>query len=220
MTRAAATGRPNFPLSSEESAAASTLYVKNYSGFLDFIHFAETEVHRNPLTTDMSVLAKYANQYPKNVLILPSTLDSNLSFTEVTPQKEYSRFHSNLYLFDGIFDANTWGQYLSGQDERNFYGIRKIYHTILDHAVEPQKFEFFYDRNLYVSIDDRSVPLYSLHIHSKNKRFFKEQSTESAVQSAVIKSSSGPKYKINLIHFILLLPNTLNKVLRRVYSRL
>jgi hypothetical protein len=208
-----------FPLSNAESAAASTLYVKNYSGFAEFLDFAEIEVHKNPLTTDMSVLAKYANHFPERVLILPSTLDSNLSFTEITPQKEYSRFHSNINLFEGIFDANTWGQFLTGQDERNFYGIRKLYHTILDHAVEPQKFEFFFDKNLCVSIDSRQACLYSLHIHSKNKRFFKKETTEAAVQSAVNKSSGGPKYKFNLFCFILLLPNTLNKLSRRVYSR-
>jgi hypothetical protein len=208
-----------FPLSATESAAASTLFVKNYLGFLEFLNFAELEVYKNPTATDMSVLASFANCYPEKVLILPTALDTELSFTHGTPAIDHYRFHSNLDLFEGIFDANTWGQFLTGQDERNFYGIRKVYHTILNHAVEPKKFRFSYDGKLHVSLDNRKSSLYSLHIHSKDKRFFGEKSTEAAVQSAVTHSDRGPTYKINLRCFIIQLPNTLKKISTKIFSR-
>lgn len=206
-----------FPLSTTENAAASTLYVKNYLGFLEFLNFAETEVLKNPITTDMSVLAKYAKEYPKKVMILPTTVDNEISFTRATLTEDYFKFHSNLDFFGGIFDANTWGQFLTGQDERNFYGIRKIYHTISDHAVEPKKFEFSYDKNLCVSIHNQKVSLFSLHIHSKNIQFFRKKSTESAVRSAVFNSHLGPTYEINPVSFVTLLPNTLKKKFRRFF---
>jgi len=207
-----------FPLSTTENAAASTLYVKNYLGFLEFLNFAETEVLKNPITTDMSVLAKYAKEYPEEVFILPTTVNSEISFTQITSTEDYFKFHSNLDFFEGIFDANTWGQFLTGQDERNFYGIRKIYHTIPDHAIDPKKFEFSYDKNLCVSIDNQKVSLYSLHIHSKNKQFFRKRSTKSAVQLAVFNSRRGPTYKIKLVSFLTLLPNSLKKTLKKFFQ--
>ena len=68
----------------------------------------------------MSVLAKYAKEYPKKVMILPTTVDNEISFTRATLTEDYFKFNSNLDFFGGIFDANTWGQFLTGQDERNF----------------------------------------------------------------------------------------------------
>jgi hypothetical protein len=195
-----------YPLSTTRNAAASTLYVENYAGFSEFMSFAESRVSTNPNATDMTVLADYADEHPERVFILPSTIDNQRSFTKVTSLDDRKKFFENANFFSGIFDANTWGQFLTGQDERNNRGIRRIYHHMPHHAIDPQNFDFFFDENINVSIDNQQVSLFSLHIHSKDKRFFRFKSAQINVKLAIEGAKYGPacKFRVStaIVHFL------------------
>lgn len=205
-----------YPLSTTRDAAASTLYVKNYESYLRFMAFAESRVNDDPTTTDMSVLAQYAEQQPSNVLILPSSLQSSSSFTDATPARDYDKFSREIDLFDGIFDANTWGQFLTGQDPKNAHGLSKIYHHMPHHAIEPRKYEFSYKENLSVTLDNQKTNLHSLHIHSKNSKFFRIESSHKAVQKAVTNSRFGPTHQFYVWYAVRFFPNLVKKKLRKL----
>lgn len=207
-----------YPLSTTRDAAASTLYVKNHESYLRFMNFAELRVVDDPTSTDMSVLAQYAAERSSEVLVLPSALPSSLSFTDATPSKDFVKFSQGIDFFDGIFDANTWGQFLTGQDPKNAHGISKVYHHMPHHAVEPRNYEVSFEKNLFVTIENQKRSLHSLHIHSKNAKYFRLESSQKSVQKAITDSRFGPTRQIYVWYAVRFFPNLVKKKLRKGFK--
>jgi hypothetical protein len=204
-----------FPLSTIENAAASTLFIKNFESIKNLVDFAELTAKSEPFSTDMSILALYASKFPERVMLLPTAPNNRNSFTKSTNQNSFSKFTSNSDYFKGIFDANTWGQFLTGEDERNFYGIRRIYHHIPHHAIEPRKFAIEFNPSVQVKIENLTIDLFSLHIHSKEKALFDGRRSQKHLRRLISKSESGTVHQIKLLVLIKLLPNTLKKLFLR-----
>jgi len=204
-----------YPLSTLESGAASTVFIKNFESIKNLVDFAETTAKSMPFSTDMTILAKYASDFPERVLLLPTAPKNQNSFTDITDLNSYPKFTSNSDYFKGIFDANTWGQYLTGEDERNFYGIRRLYNHIPSHAIEPRKFRIEFKSNLQVIIENFKVDLFSLHIHSKEKKLFNRRESHKYLRHLISKAENGPVNQIKVYTLISLLPNTLKKLILR-----
>jgi len=101
--------------------------------------------------------------------------------------KEYANFRANeKYILDicsnsnkivpGIFDAAGLGMWICGIDPRNKFGVTKIHsRDFIDSgivALDPGKmrFELSDQGNLFVKSGQNLIPIYNLHIHSKDKR--------------------------------------------------
>ena len=93
-------------------------------------------------------------------------------------------FTKNYEKFQGIFDAAAIGQYLGGVDPRNKRGDTRgfVNETC---KVDYSKYKFIWKRNenaLYVphiEIDNKFVPVFNLHIHSKRlENFMADQPKE------------------------------------------
>lgn len=170
-----------YPAINESHGVASVFYVRDSNSLKLFLDFCTERAKDSPTATDMTMLADYA-KFSKDVQILPSLLPCSENTTDVNSLHHRS-FHKTSNIFGGIFDGATIGQYLFGLDPRNNLGIRTVFSEISGHFLRPKSLTFnlsFDSGSWKLNLSDslgHSLPIYCLHIHSKDKRaFFKESS--------------------------------------------
>ena len=106
--------------------------------------------------------------------------DSCITLPIIKYNKNYDKidiYNENYEKFKGIFDGAAIGQYLGGVDTRNIVGDTTgfINETCV---VKYNHYQFTWIKNEdgytfpYIIIDDESIPIYNLHIHSKNLKQF------------------------------------------------
>lgn len=86
---------------------------------------------------------------------------------------------SNQFGFDGIFDGACIGVWLTGQDPRNHFGSTIIHDINLVErdrtVINPSRFRYRVTPKGNVLVrgeSGREVPIFNLHIHSKNEKLF------------------------------------------------
>jgi len=153
--------------------------------------------------TDMSVLSRMSHIHSDKFEIL-SSLEKPRSLL-VNPMSsenfdEFENMSKNFSIFNGIFDAAAFGMWLTGQDPKNTYGNTKvmsmsnIYNG--DSAIDPSKAAYkMRSSNLFLNFEDSQIPIWNLHIHSKNLKLF-DSNWEKELKQFVHKSNVGKSYKI------------------------
>ena len=95
--------------------------------------------------------------------------------------KALSLENSEKDVFDGIFDPQALGMWLAGIDPRNNYGVTRIHsEEIFENGisiVNPTEERFSIDKNgnIYFEISKEKLPIFNLHVHSKNRKLFSKQ---------------------------------------------
>jgi hypothetical protein len=120
----------------------------------------------------------------------------------------------NLNFFGGLCDANTWGQYLTGEDERNSRGLRRLFHFQSHHAINTKAFLFYFDTSLRVKLGNDFFNLFALHIHSKDENLFKTSRSDSILKRNVLLSEFGPRNKLVLNSLLKVIFNKLIKLIK------
>lgn len=145
-----------FPKVSNTSAAASVLYVNNPKTLSVMNAFFKVSLLDNPNWTDMKLLSEFTQTY--NHLYFPL-------FSGIDPMKSNSQ---------KIYDAATFGIYLTGGDPRNSGGWVESYRNVDDHDTKPNEFEFYITpENIVIAkIENHEFEIQNLHIHSKNVKYF------------------------------------------------
>ena len=162
-----------FPLVNDEFAIPSIVYFREYESILNLIQFMRGQLQSGENVTDMSILREYSKSYSNRVEILPTNFPDKYGYQKWVTRSLIKELSQNIESYNGLFDAATWGQYLGGEDPRNTLGIRRVFHVLRHHAVNPQRFKWSYDgKYLYVAINNNKLPLFCLHIHSKDSKFF------------------------------------------------
>ena len=143
---------------------------KFYSNFLD-------QFQKFP-GSDMQVLWALRESFPETYFTFPilkneiaNTLNSKIYDVSL---EQIENLDSD---FSGIFDAFGIGVWLFGFDPRNRYGFTKV-HTreVVDSGdiyIDASKLNFVFNKQgeLYAkTCEDELIPIYNLHIHSKNSR--------------------------------------------------
>lgn len=181
-----------FPIVNLNYAAASTLYISNFAAASALCEFSRLETYANPKITDMDILGSNLLSERVPVTYLPTAFGGENHFQDWVSPIGRATLSKGLEIFHGIFDAMTWGQYLTGEDPRNNYGKKRIYGIQTHHsvAVDSYRLEFF-DGEIIVSCECGSFPLYSLHIHSKDLELFKEVEKQELLKRRVNQSRNG-----------------------------
>jgi len=140
---------------------ASLFYVSSRDLLHEFLDFCASQVVENPQSTDMTILFNFASKYRNKVSFLPTLTEGDISeFIEDSG-------------FTGVFDAISVGQYLFGIDPRNSRGRRIVFKEDKSHFVKPSKYRFEWRGSSLMGIRENLITeIYSLHIHSKDKRVF------------------------------------------------
>ncbi len=163
-----------FPITQKSTGLASVLFIRDRSSALFLSNYFDTEFRRGKFVIDYEILGKLQKEHPDKVYVLPSALPGDQNFNSSADPSVRRLITSNNSAFDGIFDGSTWGQYLVGEDPRNFFGIRRVFHFQPHHAVNPVSVKFQTIPNLGVlgELNFEKKFIYNLHIHSKDKRIF------------------------------------------------
>lgn len=143
--------------SDRERDVASLVFIPNQQESLFLKRELLSELSMGKFTSDMKTLHKIRRDYPDRVHIFPSI------FSEARES-------------GGIYDPAAYGMWLTGIDPRNNFGLTKYFDTKTIEAanfyVKPQEFHYLLeDGNLFAENDlEERLPIYCLHIHSKNER--------------------------------------------------
>lgn len=213
----------SFPIVSSSLAIASILYIKDSFSAKYLAELTMKSARENRNTTDMHVLRDLSLNPDVNFLLLPSALSDSYS-----PSKVSGNFimmnEIGLRHFNGVFDGFDYGRYLFGVDPRNARGISKVRQTddsvYLDVSksliVTDDKRDFPYILDLE---SNRKLPIFCLHIHSKNSKYFTIRSSEKAIKMAVKDSSKEPSIKVYPLIIIKMVIASLKRKLNRILHK-
>lgn len=139
---------------SEDHDSAAIMLLPN----LETSHWLENKIttvlQNNNFLTDMKILSSIRENNLEQVFQLPSL--ENSSDSDV-----------------GLFDPGAIGMWLTGEEPRNNFGITKRYNNRFDLEIFgnlKQPLKMIGDNLEIAGINCK--PIYNLHIHSKNNRFF------------------------------------------------
>jgi hypothetical protein len=163
-----------YPLTNADQGVASTVFIRNLSGAKLLKEFSEKCMAEDNQTTDVSVLGRLYLEHPSEVLILPTAPSPGFSFHDHVSPQTRADMSEQFSHFGGVFDASTWGQFITGEDPRNSIGKKYLYHHQLHHAICPIDLTFSFNnyRNLTAIDSFWHFEIFSLHIHSKATKVF------------------------------------------------
>lgn len=127
----------------------------------------------DPMMTDMSALRKLSLKAPEMVSYFksnPHHLDggAEASFAQIT-----GGTIQEAQLEVGIFDGASIGMWLTGEDPNNHRGMLHRLKHLADGPIDLRETKFvMIERNLYLKDRSYLIPIYNLHIHSKNRFLF------------------------------------------------
>jgi hypothetical protein len=164
---------------------AAIFYVPNPSSAKLFDDKFMEILVENPNLTDMTGLSKIGHACPDIVEYLPSAeSDESDLFNDRNVSKiDRELMSRNFDYFGGIFDAAPIGMWTLGQDPRNHRGMLKRNVSLPESFINPGEvdYEVTLDSRLIArrkSNNTQEIRLFSLHVHSKNERFFRLNSVE------------------------------------------
>jgi hypothetical protein len=157
---------------------------------------------------DMRLLSMISRGNQTNVSILPSTpkiisqlINQNLEIENETLRVLCLEFNT----FEGIFDPGGIGIWITGTDPRNSFGVTSKFDLKAikksRNYIDPSHIQFILEKNSLLSFVEEcaEIPIYSLHIHSKNDSYFKP-GFEVVIEEDVKGSSMGKtKHEFSLV---------------------
>lgn len=166
-----------FPLISDDLGIPSILFLKDKFAADLLCEFTLISSRENHNTTDMLILAGVLSKHPELVTLLPSGPSIRELYLSSTSNQFISRQSEGLSIFGGLFDGAAIGQYLLGDDPRNNRGVRNIYFESGYSSLRAKELNYNYSNSrnfLDVIADATTIPLFALHVHSKDVRAFRE----------------------------------------------
>jgi hypothetical protein len=197
------------------SGVASVMWIKDAQAAINFRQYAEDSVQKDPMTTDMKILGRYQEDFPQRVRVLASFPTKNTSSCKSLSPQIMDDFTYTENLFEGLFDAADIGQYLFGDDPRNHRGFKLLRRQLATSYFSPREVRYIYSekRNFLETTCGFQNRLYSLHIHSKDPKMFKESKIQ-GVTSRAIRNQDKPEEKILVLP--VLIKSIKNSILRRM----
>lgn len=203
---------PNFPFAIFESMqatawprvdarrdVASIIYLPALTESLKFERSLLNIVANTKSIDDMKIMNLIARNENIPTQILPSIKSAESSLLDQSHRDSKSEVESisnGFNDFKGIFDPASIGIWLTGTDPRNYFGLTKRfdYSDFLSNGVyvNPALGQYEIDEfgNLCLREFDSLTPIYNLHIHSKNRRYFQSNYLEQ-LREDVSRSSNG-----------------------------
>jgi hypothetical protein len=193
-----------FPRVSANAAAASIFFVNGLEVLQKMNTYFKISLQGQPNSTDMSLLSNFAHTYAD--LYFP--LFSGINALSALDTRK-------------IFDAATFGIYLTGGDPRNRRGWVECFRNVEDHEAKPS--EYIYSLNsdnvLIAQLGSQEFEIQNLHIHSKNIKYFGASWPSSKLISQVKRSALGFQTEFSVTAFLSLTFGFISRRLKRILSR-
>ena len=134
--------------------------------------------------TDMKVLSRISQDFLEQVSFCPIAPcpDSKL-FSSGIPEESRIRNSIGTEYFGGIFDSAPIGMWTLGQDPRNHHGFIKRGISLVDSYVQPQMLTTNPNDGDQLIVEGQ-LPIFNLHVHCKEPKYFKSANSKSAIDTA------------------------------------
>jgi len=196
-----------FPLVDSDRGIASTLYIRSLEALQHFLTEISAIIEKDFTSTDMTLLSQYQKKFPERVLILPIGPVEMVTFDFPNLDVIWkSSLVRNIEYFGGYFDGYSFGQFYFGTDPRNSYGISKTRSRVSSRYLSTRSkiLEWSGNRGFpQVRTGISSLPLYSLHFHSKRPIFFSVKNLR--VIYFLRFGEFSPHYRLSVMVFVSLL---------------
>lgn len=176
-----------FPILSSTQGIASILYIRDLQTAKTLVSLTMEMSSIDSKTTDMLILRKFYDSYPEITQVVPMGPADNGVYRDNTDHQLFSEIHNAIQIFAGCFDGADIGYFIYGVDPRNDRGRRHIRRSLLSNylIVPKMNIRFSKERN-FLDVGSLNsgnlIPLYSLHIHSKNPSLIRNSNPAMAIQ--------------------------------------
>jgi hypothetical protein len=205
-----------FPLVDSNRGIASTLYIRSLDALQHFLAESLAIIEKDFTSTDMTLLSQYQKKFPERVLILPIGPVEMVTFDFPNLGVIWkSGLVRNIEYFGGYFDGYSFGQFYFGTDPRNSYGISKTRSRVSSRYLSTRSKVLKWGGNRcfpHVKTCTSSLPLYSLHFHSKRPIFFAVKNLR--IIYFLRFGGFSPRYRLSLMVFLSLLSKKIGLVKR------
>ena len=113
--------------------------------------------------------------------------------------------------FEGIFDGAPIGMWLTGRDPRNYKGFVLKFLDMSESPINPREMRLKVLTNGQL-VTYSNMPIYNLHIHSKDLRYFQTGNMD-LISKNIVSSHSGKKIRTFSIKIFLKL--VINKIKKK-----
>lgn len=206
-----------YPLSSPDVGLASTLWCRDSDATQFLADYAVECLSENNLMTDTDILGALANSHSDDVLVLRSGPDNVKAYKNVLGSRINSLSGSDHPINKlGVFDASSLGIHLCGSDPRNSFGVSRVFSPLPHHFMNLSALEFeIKEREIFLSIENESRQIFSLHNHSKNLRYFKTDYSE-VLSSSLARRANGEFRKFSFHGFRLCIMDYLQLIKNKI----
>jgi hypothetical protein len=202
----------------EERDVASLLYLPSQ----DETKWLQEEFLRNLSMkndhTDMTLLREVSKKHPNRIMYFPVIESPHSQLLNKNSKLDFSQRASIQYeIFQGLFDAAPLGMWLTGQDPRNHRGRILRYKPIPESDVDPTTLSGRLKLEEEALMYNGDIPIYDLHIHSKERKFFSHQKN-SLLRKLILGSHGGQmKSKLSVRAYLILAEGFLGRRFRRIF---
>jgi hypothetical protein len=184
-----------FPLISDSQGIPSVFFIRDKQAARKLREFTILHSISSPNTTDMQVLHELNMTHPSDVFLLPSGPPSPDFYKKSINGQFHQVMKKGYEKFEGIIDGASIGQYIFGDDPRNFRGIRHLFTDSQHSTLLPSLMNFCFssERNFVdCEYENSRIPIYALHIHSKDLRAFDPKIFPALAVRRLAKNSHKP----------------------------
>jgi hypothetical protein len=158
-------------------------------------------------TTDMLILRSFYDLHPDIIQAIPIGPSDHGVYREGNDDQLFSDMKSAVSIFGGCFDGLDIGYFVYGVDPRNDKGRKHIRRSLPNNYLLVPSMKILYSQKrdfIDVGPDDfgRMIPLYSLHIHSKNSKLIRISRKSKELQRGADEYRLPEKYKFVPLIFI------------------
>lgn len=176
-----------FPVLSLERGIASVLFLPNTETSETLVQQVKKASETDALTSDMLVLGNlyYSNA---NVIALPIGPNEEENYRSFTPGDLRENWITQTSRFRGVFDGWDIGGFYFGTDPRNARGKSFLQREVPSEFADVKTWEmkFSDERNFVGLISDKGVlPVYSLHLTSKQLSLFKVKLSKDKIEKFI-----------------------------------
>lgn len=187
-----------YPVIGLKSAVASTLWIGSSEAARQLRSYSTILAQNDPTMTDMKILGRFQQDFPKFVRVLAS-FPTRSESAYVAPSPEILQdMNYTENLFKGYFDAADVGSYLLGDDPRNHRGVKYLRKQLDTSYFRPRNVKYFYSSNRkFLNTSPGPIDqFYSLHIHSKNSKVFNERKNQKVLELAIKNQDKAERHKL------------------------
>ena len=205
----------SFPVVNKSMGIASCLFIKNAEAAEYLSQLTILMAKKDSYVTDMHVLGEICRKDSYFFQLLPTSPSLKNALPSAS-ESHLDSIHDSTLIFKGFFDGRDLGMYLFGDDPRNKRGIsfvRKFDTRFYLNAREliyilknDRDFPYIYD-----PFKNTFMPIFTLHIHSKNLKLFNPASSSKVIKKAISDSKKGPEAKFYPTIFV----NSLTQAIKR-----